>query len=96
MPAENTNDSTFTPGLIGIVLATGASVVLAEGVETVEQLEFLRSRGCHSYQGYLRSRPVSAADFAALLRAQGAAPVTAHNTVDNTANNVKQLKTYKT
>ncbi len=47
--------------------------VLAEGVETVQQLQFLRERGCDSYQGYLRSRPVPAADFAALLREQAVA-----------------------
>ena len=42
--------------------------VLAEGVETAEQLAFLRERGCDTYQGYLCSRPVPADAFAALLR----------------------------
>jgi len=42
---------------------------LAEGVETQEQLDFLRSRGCDMYQGYLTSRPVPADQFAQLLRA---------------------------
>lgn len=45
--------------------------VLAEGVETVEQLDFLRAKGCDSYQGYLKSHPLPAGDFAALLRKEG-------------------------
>ena len=60
------------------IIAMGHSLglhVLAEGVETTQQLQFLRERGCDSYQGYLRSRPVPAAAFAALLREQAAALV---------------------
>jgi diguanylate cyclase (GGDEF)-like protein/PAS domain S-box-containing protein len=41
--------------------------VVAEGVETSEQLAFLRARRCDAYQGYLTSQPVGAAAFAALL-----------------------------
>jgi len=44
--------------------------VLAEGVETQEQLDFLRKKGCDAYQGYFISKPVPAEDFAELLRAQ--------------------------
>lgn len=43
--------------------------VIAEGVETAEQLEYLRALGCDQYQGYLRSKPLPAADFEAMLRA---------------------------
>jgi EAL domain-containing protein (putative c-di-GMP-specific phosphodiesterase class I) len=55
------------------VIALGHSLqltVLAEGVETAEQLEFLRSKGCDELQGYYFSKPVSAADFERLV-AQG-------------------------
>jgi len=41
--------------------------VLAEGVETREQLDFLREKGCDAYQGYIKNRPLSASDFAELL-----------------------------
>jgi EAL domain-containing protein (putative c-di-GMP-specific phosphodiesterase class I) len=43
--------------------------VLAEGVETPEQLAFLQRNGCDSYQGFLSSRPVTAESFSTLLRA---------------------------
>jgi diguanylate cyclase (GGDEF)-like protein len=41
--------------------------VIAEGVETIEQLEFLRSLKCDAIQGYVFSRPVSAKELAMLL-----------------------------
>jgi EAL domain-containing protein (putative c-di-GMP-specific phosphodiesterase class I) len=44
--------------------------VIAEGVETEQQLEFLRQRGCSEYQGYLFSRAVPPDEFAELLRAE--------------------------
>ena len=44
--------------------------VLAEGVETKEQLAFLQAKGCDSYQGYIKSEPVPIDEFAQLLRAQ--------------------------
>ena len=54
------------------VIALGQNMgleVLAEGVETPAQLEFLRQHGCNFYQGYLCSKPVPAHEFAALLGA---------------------------
>jgi len=37
--------------------------VIAEGVETVEQLELLLAHGCNNIQGYFFSKPLTAADF---------------------------------
>jgi diguanylate cyclase len=45
--------------------------VIAEGVETPEQLEFLQMLGCDQYQGYHYSRPMPAAEFAELIRRDG-------------------------
>lgn len=42
--------------------------IVAEGVETIEQMSFLRDLGCDQLQGYLFSQPVGAADFERMLR----------------------------
>ena len=41
--------------------------VLAEGVESEAQLDFLHRHGCDAFQGYLSSPPLAAADFTAFL-----------------------------
>ncbi|OMH37600.1 hypothetical protein BGP75_08950 [Motiliproteus sp. MSK22-1] len=53
------------------VIALGRSLnlnVIAEGVETEEQKEFLIEEGCEEVQGYLFSRPVVATDMTEILR----------------------------
>ena len=44
--------------------------VIAEGVETVEQADFLEAIGCHIIQGYYYAKPMPAAQFAGLLARQ--------------------------
>ena len=48
--------------------------VLAEGVETLEQRDFLQAHGCGLFQGYLFSRPVPLAEFEMQLDAIIVAP----------------------
>jgi diguanylate cyclase (GGDEF)-like protein len=51
-----------------IAMAQNLSLdIVAEGVETDMQLEYLKQRGCGVYQGFLFSKPVTAAGFANLL-----------------------------
>jgi diguanylate cyclase (GGDEF)-like protein len=51
-----------------IVMAHGLDKqVIAEGVETIEQLDFLRERGCDVAQGYFLARPLPAAAMTELL-----------------------------
>jgi EAL domain-containing protein (putative c-di-GMP-specific phosphodiesterase class I) len=52
------------------VISTGRSLklrVVAEGVETQEELAFLQARQCDQAQGYYFSRPVVPEQFAKLL-----------------------------
>jgi len=44
--------------------------VLAEGVETAEQLAFLQAKGCDMYQGYFKSQPVTAEEFEKMFQTQ--------------------------
>ena len=72
-PAPRGSDSRAIAGAI-IALARELNLrVVAEGVETKEQLQFLRSRQCHEYQGYLCSRPAPPEAFAILMRGPGRA-----------------------
>ncbi|ABV37948.1 signal transduction protein containing a membrane domain an EAL and a GGDEF domain-like protein [Shewanella sediminis HAW-EB3] len=53
-----------------IVMAHALNLtVIAEGVETLEQLEFLKSSRCEEFQGYYFSRPILAADIEQYLQA---------------------------
>lgn len=61
-----TNGSTLAETILDMARVLGLQVV-AEGVETTSQAEFLRQRNCDFAQGYLFSRPVDAAAFGSLL-----------------------------
>lgn len=53
--------------IISLSQAMGLPVI-AEGVETEEQRDFLENLGCHAFQGYLFSRPVPVGELELLLR----------------------------
>ncbi len=69
----NANDATITTAIIGMARNLGYRLV-AEGVETPLQRQFLEANGCHEIQGYLLSRPLPAAEFARWLAAHEASP----------------------
>ncbi len=60
-------DRAIVEAIIRMAASLGMRTV-AEGVETQEQLAFLRERGCNAMQGYLLARPLPAAEFARFLR----------------------------
>lgn len=65
----NTDDAT----LIKTIIAMGRNLgleVIAEGVETAAQFEFLRQSGCMAYQGYLFGRPSPIEEFEQQLKAR--------------------------
>ncbi|HEY1089621.1 MAG TPA: EAL domain-containing protein, partial [Burkholderiaceae bacterium] len=64
--ATNADDATIVSAMIGMGRNLKQRVV-AEGVETLEQLAFLRAQHCHEGQGFQFSHPLGAVDFGALL-----------------------------
>jgi diguanylate cyclase (GGDEF)-like protein len=61
--------------LADAVIAMGKSMsltVIAQGIETKEQAEFLRAHACDELQGFYFNRPLSAHEFSRLIRAQSA------------------------
>ena len=66
-------DDADDAAITNAVIAMGCSLrlqVVAEGVETAAQAEFLRTHGCDLMQGYLISRPIAAEDFGRFLEQQ--------------------------
>jgi EAL domain-containing protein (putative c-di-GMP-specific phosphodiesterase class I) len=70
LPADR-GDATIARALITMATGLGRKLV-AEGIETREQMQFLCTEGCQHLQGYLFSRPIPAEEFALHLEAEKA------------------------
>ena len=64
--ATDPNDAVMVRTIIGMAQNFRLNVI-AEGVETGVQLDFLKQSGCMAYQGYLFSKPVPVGEFEKLL-----------------------------
>ncbi|WP_455222049.1 putative bifunctional diguanylate cyclase/phosphodiesterase [Kaarinaea lacus] len=64
---ENSNKDAAITNAIAVLAHSLNMKIVAEGVESQGQLDYLKSQGCHELQGFLFSRPVSAEEVGALL-----------------------------
>jgi diguanylate cyclase (GGDEF)-like protein len=68
-----TDDAPIVTAVVAMAHSFGLTVVV-EGVETKEQLAFVKKRGCDEYQGYFFSKPLPEDEFVALLSQTTASP----------------------
>lgn len=64
---DRADDASIVQAIVSLAHSLRLKVV-AEGVETTAQLDFLKTLGCDQYQGFHFSRPLPAKDFEGLMR----------------------------
>ncbi len=74
---KDPEDETLVNAIISMARSLRLKTI-AEGVETVEQLEYLRRQGCNEVQGYYFSKPLPAPELDAWLRQRKPATVDTH------------------
>ena len=66
---DDPNSCSITEAIIAMAKRLQLRTV-AEGVEKIEQVDFLRTNGCDAYQGYFFAKPLTTTEITALLRAE--------------------------
>lgn len=75
---QDTKNQTIAESIIALSNVLGLNAI-AEGIETVEQLQWLQDHGCEYGQGYLFSPPVAAEQVVTLLKQGGFTSVAPHH-----------------
>ncbi len=70
----DSNDAAIAQTIVALANSLGLEVI-AEGVETQEQRQFLAASGCLSYQGYLFSKPLPEDAFERFAQQQQPLPI---------------------
>ena len=64
---DNPSDASLVRSIIAMAASLGLKVV-AEGIETDRQLEFVKNAGCDIVQGYRLGKPMPASEFVAFIQ----------------------------
>ncbi len=67
---DDPEDQAIVTAIISLANSLGMQTI-AEGVETIDQMEYIKSKGCDEMQGYWFSRPLTAEQFEAFVEARG-------------------------
>jgi EAL domain-containing protein (putative c-di-GMP-specific phosphodiesterase class I) len=89
--ASRPEDASIVQAIISLAHSLKLKVV-AEGVETTQQLEALRKLGCDQYQGFHFSEPLPAKEFGALVRHHSRDSTTIHERTAQTHSKLSALK----
>jgi diguanylate cyclase (GGDEF)-like protein len=83
------DDAAIVDAIVAMAIALKLNVI-AEGVETREQLEFLRQRNCHQVQGYYFAKPLDPRQFEAFVAQGSSRPDMSISSPDATSASIRQ------